>query len=187
MSRLAVQLVLVSIITASCSAAADQPAPRSAAIQLRNPSTHVTEGELVVTAEPDVVYATLVDYAHWTNVFTYLNTVNITSQRGDRAEIVTISKKGNKSTLRFNNDRTKRLVRFDQLGGRADAKAQIAISPGKAAGTTVVQVRLDAQVSGPAGWFVSDSQVRAKREKKIAKDLGQLEAYFRKPATASTK
>lgn len=181
MSRLAVSLVFVSVVAASCNAAADKSPPRSAAIQLRNPSSNVTEGELVVPAEPDAVYATLVDYAHWTDVFTYLSTVTITSQRGDRAEIVTVSKKGNKSTLRFDNDRAKRIVRFEQLGGRADAKAEIALTSGKIGGTTVIRVRLDARVGGMAGWFVSDSKVRAKREKKISKDLGQLEAYFGKP------
>lgn len=182
MSRTITYLLVASILAVSCTAAADEP-PRPPSLQLRNPSSTVTEGEVTLPTPPDQVFAALVDYANWPKVFTYLDKVTIKSQRGNNAEIVTLSKKNKAHALRFRNDPAKRTLRFVELGGRADVKAEIVVTAGDTADTSVVKVRLEAEVGGMAGWFVSDSMVRGKREKKIIKDLSHVSAYFNAPRT----
>jgi uncharacterized membrane protein len=170
-------LALAAALAISCHADADASGP----VRITAVSSSATQGELTVGAAPDFVYRTLVDYANWPGVFTYLDRVTIHAQQGERAEVTTDSRSGKTTHLRFHNDSAHRVVRFAQVGGPAKATAEIVVAPGSADGTTSITVRLTATVTGAAGWFVSDSTVREKRVKKITEDLEMLRVYFAPP------
>jgi len=139
--------------------------------------TSISEGEVVLAAAPEDVYAAVTDYPRWTDIFPYIARVKVKSA-GTKAVIETTNRKGHKNTLKFDNDARKRTVRFDESSGPAAAHAEIVFEAGAIAGTTRVRARLRADVDGVAGWFVSDATVRRKREHKLTKDLESLRRYF---------
>ncbi|HVK78675.1 MAG TPA: SRPBCC family protein [Kofleriaceae bacterium] len=170
-------VLAVAIVGAGCTAAADDFKP-SPAVRLRAVKRTVTEGTVIVAGRPDDIYAALTDYTQWTAIFPNLRTVTIRSVTADTAVIETVSHKDKRHTLTFRNDPARRIVRFQERGGRVDATAEITLRPGPRAGFTLVTARLDADVTGAAALFVGDGTVRRKREKKVAGDLAKLRAYF---------
>jgi uncharacterized membrane protein len=171
MFRLVVAVALVACNTT------DPPHPTTG-IQLRNPSGTVTEGDVTVAATADRVYAALTDYARWPVLFPYLDKVTLVAQHDGVDEVTTLSRKGKTHRLVFRNEPARRIVRFTELDGRADTKAEITLVPAERARSTLIAVRLEAEVRGVAGLLVSDATVRAKREAKVLKDLEFLRSYF---------
>jgi polyketide cyclase/dehydrase/lipid transport protein len=178
--RLVLLFTLATATVASATAVSGAPdAAATSAVRIWNGKADaVTEGEVIVDAAPEVVYATLTSYDLWTTIFPYLARVDRKSGGRDDAVIQTTNRKGTRHTVRFRNDPHRLIVRFEEEGGRAEVNADISLIPGAASGTTVVRARLYADVHGVAGLFVSDSRIRKKREQKLTKDLAFIRDYF---------
>ena len=170
-------LTIAAVMAVSCAAAAEDVVS-SPAVKIWNVKGSVTEGEVTVAGEPAEVYAALTEYNRWTAIFPNLKTVTVRSGNATAATVDTVSDKGKRHTLIFKNDARTRTIRFEERGGRAEAKAEITFRAGPRNGLTIVRARLYADVHGAAGLFVSDSKIRSKRERKVMADLTRLHAYF---------
>lgn len=145
----------------------------------------ISEGETIVTAEPDAAYATAVNYSRWTAMFPDIRNAVVTRQAGVDALVTFIYADGHRDNLHFHNRPLNRTVWFEDTGGRATVWAEITFTAGQQAGTTKVHTRIFADVHGVASWFVSDSKIRRMREERILSDLTHLRAFFATQAVAS--
>jgi hypothetical protein len=144
----------------------------------------VTEGEALLTADPDVAYRVVTDYARWSVVFPDIHRVIVTSQNGNDARVTFIHPDGNRDNVHFRNQPRARMVWFEDTGGRAEVWAEIIFVQGDRPGTTRVHSRLYADVHGFASLFVSDRKIRRLREQRVRSDLTQLRAYFERDVEA---
>lgn len=140
-----------------------------------------TEGETIVAASPDDVYAAIADHERWTAIFPSLATVTLTSGKPPKAVVRVVSKKGKKHTLTFDNDASTRTVRFVEDMGRAYIHGTLEVREGDDPGTSRVHATLRAEVRGAAGVVVTKAKIRSKRQKRVSKDLAAIRAYFDRP------
>jgi len=138
----------------------------------------ITEGEIVLAADPDAAYRLLSDYTKWSAIFPDIRHVIVTSQNGEDARVTFIHPDGNRDNLHFHNRPAARMVWFEDTGGRAEVWAEILFLPGDRPGMTRVRSRLYASVHGIASLFVSDHKIRSLREQRIRDELTQLDAFF---------
>lgn len=143
----------------------------------------ITEGETTLDVDADTAYAAAIDYARWTQMFPDIAAVNITKRAGDDARVTFVHRDGNQDNVHFHNTPQAGLVWFEDTGGRATVWAEIVFVPGDRPGTTRVHTRLYVDVHGLASIVVSDREVRAMRERRVASDLANLRAYFTRPTS----
>jgi len=179
--RLALLFTLATATVASATCMSGSSAePMPPAVRIWNGKDEaVTEGEVEVGGTPEAVFAALTTYSLWPDIFPYVGRIDIKSGSRDDIVLDTISrKKGTRHTLRFHNDSRRLIVRFEEQGGRADVKAELALEPGRTSGTTRLRAKLYADVHGAISLFVSDSRIRQKREHKLSTDLEHIRVYF---------
>ena len=141
-----------------------------------------TEGDAVISCDPDTAYHAATDYNRWLQIFDGVTRATVTSQKGDEAHVTFEHDDGSKEKLHFRNQPDKHAMWFEQLGGDADVWCWTTFQPGPAPGTTRVHTWLYADVSGAASWFVSDSKVRDMRQQQVRNNLQQLQTYFQRNA-----
>lgn len=134
----------------------------------------VTEGDVIVAAEPDAAYRAVTDYGRWPQIFKNVRRAVV----GENARVTFVHDDGSADVLQFKNRADQHVLWFQQIGGDADVWAETTFSPGPEPGTTHVHARFFADVTGATSWFVSDDKVRKLREKQVRDDLQQLAAYF---------
>lgn len=166
-------LALVGLVAGSATAA-----PGVRVSQTDDPA--VTDGETVVTGDPAEVYATVLDYAKWTEIFPDVAKVIVTAQTGPDARVTLIAPDGHRDNLKFRNQPAARMIYFEDTGGRAEVWAEIVFAPGPQPATTRVHIRLFADVKGVASLVVDDAEVRRLREQKIGRQLAHMRSYFRR-------
>jgi hypothetical protein len=159
--------------------------PASAAPDVRVYATPgnaaMTEGETIVEGDPAAIYAVVLDYARWTQVFPDVAKVVITQQHGVDARVTLVKADGNKDNLKFHATPQARMLYFEDTGNaHAEVWGEIVCAPGDQPGTTRVHTRLYADVKGIASVIVSSDGVRAQREQKIERDLVSIRSYFRR-------
>jgi hypothetical protein len=138
-----------------------------------------TEGDTIVDGDPSAIYAVVLDYARWTEVFPDVAKVIVTARRGVDAKVTLIKPDGNRDNLVFHNQPQARMVYFEDTGNaHADVWGEIVFAPGEHPGTTRVHTRLHANVHGVASLVVSARDVRRMREQKLARDLAHIHRYF---------
>jgi hypothetical protein len=141
----------------------------------------MTEGETVVDGDPAMIYAVVVDYMRWTEVFPDVTKVLITQRKGDDARVTLVHPDGNRDNLKFHVTPQARMLYFEDTGNaHAEVWGEIVCAPGDQPGTTRVHTRLYADVKGIASVIVSSDSVRAQREQKIERDLVHIRSYFRR-------
>ena len=140
----------------------------------------ITEGETIIDGNPGDVYATVLDYTKWPQIFPEIEKVEVTSQKGVDARVTLISRGDHHDNVHFHNQPAARMVWFEDTGGHADVWVEIMFIPGKDDGTTRVHTRLYANVKGFASLVVGDGDVKKQREARVTSDLVQLRAYFRR-------
>jgi hypothetical protein len=166
------------ICSLAAGAAASAPDVRVYATP-NNPA--MTEGETIVDGDPGAIYAVVVDYARWTEVFPDVAHVVITQQHGTDARVTLVRADGNKDNLKFHATPQARMLSFEDTGNaHAEVWGEIVCAPGDQPGTTRVHTRLYANVTGIASVIVSSDSVRAQREQKIERDLVHIRSYFRR-------
>ncbi len=165
-------LVIVGVLAAS--AAAD------VSVYDSRDDKSITEGETVISVDPDVAYETALDYAKWTAIFPDIKQVIVTKRQGDEARVTFVHVDGNRDNVHFHNTPQARMIWFEDTGGKAEVWAEIVFVPGAQAGTTRVHSRVYANVRGVAGWFVGDDTVKSLRAKRVRRDLHDLQTYFTK-------
>ena len=138
----------------------------------------VTEGETTLSAEPDIAYAVVADYAQWSVMFPDINQVIVTSRTAGDARVTLVHRDGNRDNLHFRNQPAARMVWFEDTGGRAEVWAELVFLPGDRPGTTRLHSRLYADVHGVASLLVSDRKLRNLREQRVRDDLTRLRAFF---------
>lgn len=175
---LVVALLGCSSTVASAGAASDIAVHDSPA------DAQITEGETVITTDPDTAYRVVTDYPRWRTIFPDIAEVVITQQQGVDARVTFIKPDGNRDNIHFHNQPAARMVWFEDTGGRATVWAEIVFVPGNAPGTTRVHSRLFADVHGIASLVVSDRRLREMREQRVRSDLAHLRAFFA-PSVAS--
>jgi hypothetical protein len=146
----------------------------------------ITEGETVLSADPDAAYRAVTDYARWAVMFPDIRRVIVTSQVEGDDRVTFIHADGNRDNVHFHNRPAARVVWFEDTGGRAEVWAEISFLPGERPGTTRVRSRLYADVHGWASLFVSDNKIRSMREHRVRDDLSHLRAYFAREIAVQT-
>jgi hypothetical protein len=177
-------IALTSAVFACASGGAAGAAPPGVKIW-ESTQDHVSEGEVIVAGDPDLLYAQLADYGRWTAVFPDVASVTVVSrgQPEDAVKLVTVE--GQTNNLRFHNDPTRRVVHFRDTGGRAVVWADIGFEPTAQAGMTRVHAKIYADVPGMIGWFVSGGRLRRERQKTIATDLTNIRDFVARGALVS--
>ena len=141
----------------------------------------ITEGETTIDGDPGDVYATVLDYAKWTEIFPDVLKVEITDKRGVDAHVTLIGPNDHHDNLHFHNQPQARMIYFEDTGNsHAEVWAEIMFIPGEKSGTTRVHVRLFADVHGIASVVVSSSDVKRQREARVDAQLAGLRNYFRR-------
>lgn len=141
----------------------------------------MTEGETIVDGDPAQIYAVVVDFMRWTEVFPDVTKVVITQRSGADARVTLVHPDGNKDNLKFHVTPQARMLYFEDTGNaHAEVWGEIVCAPGDQPGTTRVHTRLYADVKGIASVIVSGDSVRAQRQQKIERDLVHIRSYFRR-------
>jgi hypothetical protein len=140
----------------------------------------ITEGETVIDGNATDVYAAVLDYTKWTEIFPDVAKVIVTSQKGNDARVTLVAPDGHRDNLHFTNQPAARMIYFEDTGGRAEVWAEIMFVPGDKDGTTRVHTRLYANLHGLATLIVSEGDVRKMREDKIERQLAHIRDYFRR-------
>jgi hypothetical protein len=173
--RALVTLAFVLGCTASTVAAPTTPDVRV----YESPSDDaITEGETIISADPDVAYHAAVDYPRWSAIFPDIRHVAVTQQQGVDARVTFIYADDHRDNVHFHNVPAARKLWFEDTGGRAEVWAEIVFSPGAVPGTTRVHSRVYADVHGFTGLFVSNGRLRRARTERVRGDLTHLRAYF---------
>ena len=148
----------------------------------QSPNDHaITEGETLIDGDAAAIYATVLDYAKWAEIFPDVEKVVITEHHGVDARVTLIGPNDHHDNLHFHNQPQARMIYFEDTGNaHAEVWAEIMFIPGDEAGTTRVHVRLFADVHGVASIVVSDSDVRRQREQRVEKQLTAFRNYFRR-------
>jgi hypothetical protein len=157
-------------------------APSEIRVYESHDDSSITEGNTVITADPDQAYLATADYARWSAMFPDIRDVRITQQRGVDARVTFVHAAGNRDNLHFHNQPAARMVWFEDTGGRAEVWAEIIFLPGTTPGTTYLRARLYADVHGVASLFVSDGKLRGLRQERVRDYLVKLRAYFARNA-----
>ena len=178
--KLTQTLALVFVVACASASVAPPRAQASPDVRVyQNPDdTAITEGDTVLTTDPDTAYRTAIDYMRWPTMFPDIKKVIITSQQGGHDRVTFIKADGNRDNVHFNNRPAQRTVWFEDTGGRAEVWVEITFQPGDQPGTTRVHSRLFADVHGWASLFVSDGKIRSMREQRVRDDLTHLRAFF---------
>lgn len=166
--------VLVTLTIASAAHAA----PHGISVFESPNRSATTEGDALLATDPDTAFRVATDYARWAHIFPTVRSAVIDKRTQDAVEVTFAYRDGTSEHVRFRARPATRTITFVQLGGDADVSAEIAFAGGEVAGTTRVHSRLYADVHGVAGWFVSSSDVRARRQQQVRDDLAHLQAYF---------
>jgi hypothetical protein len=147
---------------------------------------NTTEGDTIVEGDPASIYAVVLDYQRWTEVFPDIAKVIVTAQHGVDARVTLVKPDGNRDNLVFHNQPQARMVYFEDTGNaHATVWGEIVFSPGDRPGTTRVHTRLHADVHGIASLVVSDEDVQRQRERRVERDLAHVRTYFHRVSTAS--
>ena len=171
--------MLIRVVLATLTfATVAQAAPHEISVFESRDRTATTEGDVIIRSDPATAYAIVTDYANWSRIFPDLRRAVVTKRMREAVEVTLVRRDGNVDHLRFRNEPAARIVAFEQIGGDAEVTAEIVFSPGDVAGTTRVHSRLHAEVNGLASAFVSDSDVRARRQQQLRESLGRLQDYF---------
>jgi len=91
----------------------------------------ISEGETLISAEPDTAYAAAVNYAQWTSIFPDIHHAVVTRQAGVDALVTFIYSDGHRDNLHFHNRPVSRTVWFEDTGGRATVWAEITFIAGQ--------------------------------------------------------
>jgi hypothetical protein len=142
---------------------------------------NTTEGDTIVDGDPASIYAVVVDYPKWTEVFPDVAKVIVTSRHGVDARVTLVKPDGNRDNLKFHNTPQARMLYFEDTGNaHATVWGEIVCAPGDQPGTTRVHTRLHADVHGIATLVVSADDVRKQREQRVERDLVHIRDYFRR-------
>jgi len=139
---------------------------------------NVTEGDAIIATDPETAYRAVTDYQRWLTMFKNVRRAILLHQDGNEAKVRFVHDDGSHDDLHFKNRPQTRTMWFEQLGGDAEVKAEIAFYPGADPGTCRVHTRFYADVKGMASLFVSDDKVKKLRQEQVRDDLTQLQAYF---------
>jgi hypothetical protein len=139
---------------------------------------HVTEGDAIIATDAETAYRAVTDYQRWLAMFKNVRRAILLHQNGNEAKVRFVHDDGSHDDLHFKNQPQTHTMWFEQLGGDADVKAEIAFYPGVDPGTCRVHTRFYADVRGMASLFVSDDKVKKLRQQEVRDDLTQLQAYF---------
>lgn len=139
----------------------------------------VTEGDAILATDPETAYRTVTDYQRWLTMFRNVRSAILLHQASaTEAKVRFVHDDGSHDDLHFKNRPATRTMWFEQLGGDAEVKAEIAFYPGAAPGTCLVHTKFYADVKGMKSWFVDDDDIAKKRQQQVRDDLTQLQAYF---------
>ena len=175
------ETVRVAVVVAGLLASATAFAAPDVRVYPSADDSNTTEGETIVDGEPGQIYAVVLDYARWTEVFPDVAKVIITQRRGTDAKVTLVKPDGNRDNLVFHNQPQARMVYFEDTGNsHATVWGEIVVAPGQTPGTTRVHTRLHADVHGLATLVVSDGEVRKMREQRVQRNLEHVRRYFRR-------
>jgi hypothetical protein len=175
--------LLAACTGGGASVAAGEPPPAVKVYQ--GPDSSITEGDVTIPGDPATLYATVLDYKRWPDLFANIAKVEVTSQQGVDAMVTLIAPDGHRDNVHFHNQPQARMIWFEDTHGRADVWVETMFVPGDLPGTTRVHTRLYAEVKGVASLVVSDSQVKNMRQARVMADLAHLRKYVLSRSTAN--
>jgi hypothetical protein len=143
----------------------------------------ITEGDAVLSCDPDTAYRAATDYHRWLQIFPGVTRANVTKQQGNEAHVTFDHDDGTRDKLHFKNQPDKHAMWFEQVGGDADVWCWTTFSPGPAPGTTRVHTWFYADVTGAKSWFVDGDTIKNLRQQQVRTNLSQLQAYFQRNAS----
>jgi len=139
-----------------------------------------SEASVELRGTPEQIYTAITNYREWPALLTDVEWVKVKSGGRQDAEVRFASRSmGHEVTLKFANE-TNRVVRFRLTDGPhgAAAAGDYRLVP---VSDTITRVdgTLYMDVTGAAGWFVTDNKIRKMREGKLRRDLEDLTKRFR--------
>ena len=173
------QIFTMLALAATTTVAVASPLPEVRVFPSRQHGA-ITEGEVTLAVDPDAAYREVTDYARWSAMFPDIRRVIVTSRSSGDDRVTFVHADGNRDNIHFRNQPAARMVWFEDTGGHAEVWVEIMFIPGKASGTTRIHTRIFAQVKGFASLVVGDDDVKKQREGRVASNLAQLSAYFRR-------
>jgi carbon monoxide dehydrogenase subunit G len=156
-------------------------------IKLSASGDHRTNGEVVLSVEPQHAYELLRDFTNWPTIFPDVLRVSITSQQGDEALVTMIGPNDHHDNLHFHNRPEANTIWFEDTGGVAEVQLEIALVPGPTPGTTLARGTIYANVNGIASLVVTDAKIRNMSQQKLVTDLAALRSYFAKTNNVSRR
>lgn len=157
-------------------------------LMLRERSSDVTEATMVVDAPPGTVYQLATDYRRWPLLFSDIRSVAVIGGDREHARVRFRSRAIDREvTVQFDNI-PDRLIRFAAVrGSRAGrARGEYILTPVDGGRRTLVTARLFIKVVGPAKLFVSASDARTMRQRKLRADLTDTQRWLAHAARASS-
>jgi len=174
MSSNIAKLVIAGAVAVMCSTASAKTDPLS----MRERSTNTTEASVIVNATPRQVYEQATNYRLWPVLFSDIRSVSVLGGTRDRARVKFRSRAIDREvTVDFDNvpDRVIKFVSVPSSRVGA-ASGEYILTPVDNGQRTRITARLFIKVAGPAKMFVTSSDTRAMRHKKLRADLTDLTA-----------
>ena len=170
-------VIVLGVLLSGCAATALRPSPH---VRIWH-DDRWSNGEVIVPASPEVVYAKLASLERWPEIFTYLARVEILAEPGT---IRTKSNGGQLRVLELSRDPARRSIRIEEIGGRAPASAVIEVH---AAGPAHARVRaaLRARLSRALAWMIGSGRIRQRCAAELLEELTMVRDYFWRRAISS--
>jgi|GEM_PF-2837456 len=143
---------------------------------------HWMQGQVIVSAPPEVVWARLQDVAGWPKLLTDVARLEVKERRGSRWEIELETRTLGHGQLPYHVElEPGRRVRFWRSGSGVAVQAFLLVRDGPAPGKANVVYSLYVHLTGLPHLLLPDSSLDEKQEHMVSVTLGDLERGFRSP------
>lgn len=140
------------------------------------------QGQVTVSAPPEVVWARLQDVAGWPKLLTDLARLDVKERRGSRWEIDLETRTLGHGQLPYHVELEPGLrVRFWRSGSGVAVQAFLLVRDGPTSGTANIVYSLYVRLTGLPHVLLPDSSLDEKQEHMVSVTLRDLERGFRSP------
>lgn len=144
-----------------------------------SPSANTTEGDVVISTDPDTAFRAAIDSQHWPQIFPDVRQAIVTGHHGSDVSVMCVHADGSRAEMHFTAQPATRTLWLEQVAGGATVSAEIRFAPGAQPHTTLVHSLVHAKAGGIASMFAGD-KMREMRQSWLREDLTHLRAFFTK-------
>jgi hypothetical protein len=144
-----------------------------------SPTANTTEGDVVISTDPDTAFRAAIDYRQWPQIFPDVRQAIVTGRNGDDVSVTCVHADGSRAQMHFTAQPATHTMWLEQVAGGATVSAEIKFVPGAQPNTTLVHSLVHAKAGGIASLFAGD-KMREMRQSWLRKDLVRIRAFFTK-------